>query len=81
MKSSQLWTARVGSSAKIPVNVGGSATSDSASTAGVASAVETISCCFRLDSISDTTRAGLRSVAKKVVAMQTTSPTAEMRRG
>ena len=74
-------TARVGSSAKMPVNVGGSASSDSASTAGVASVVDTISCCLSDDSISETTRAGLRSVARKVVAMQTTRPTAEISRG
>ena len=81
MNSCQLCTARVGSSAKMPVNVGGSASSDSASTAGVASVVDTISCCLRLDSISATTRAGRRSVARKVVPMQTTSPTAEMSSG
>ena len=43
--------------------------------------VETMSCSFRVDSISLMPRAGLRSVATRVVSRQTRSPTAEMRRG
>lgn len=48
---------------------------------GVMSRVDTTSCTLRVDSISDTTRAGRRSVAMRVVRMQTMMPEPVMSRG
>jgi hypothetical protein len=48
---------------------------------GVISRVETMSCSLRQFSISAITRAGLRSVAMKVVTMQTKMPAALRGRG
>jgi hypothetical protein len=43
--------------------------------------VETMSWALRVDSISETTRAGLRSVAMRVVSTHTTMPEPVMSRG
>lgn len=77
----QFLTILVGSVIKMWSNSLGSATQAMTNTAGVMSTVEMMSCILSVCSISLTMRAGLMSVAMRVVRRQHRMPAAETSRG